>query len=159
MGGQLLRIQDCFGGYFPLTFNLGRHINSFWRFSQASPLPPSVSSSATQVFTARSGLQPSNSGLHSSVLCVTRLHNSFPSIVMSSPSSVSLGMSAPISIKYLFLYSTVICTYVCICICIYSIVICICVMIMIFIVISIILCSDYVYDYDYDYDYVYFTMY
>ena len=105
----MLRIQDCFGGYFPLTFDLGRHINSFWRFSHASPLPPSVSSSATQVFTARSGLHPSNSGLHSSVLCVTRLHNSFPSIVVSSPSSVSLGMSAPISIFYLFLYSTVIC--------------------------------------------------
>ena len=120
MGGQLLRIQHWFGGYFPLTFNLGCHIKSFWHFSQASHRLPSVSSCAAQVFIARSGLPPSNLGLHSAVemsFCCSLRHSSSPSspsIVMSSPSSVSLGMFAPISIKWLFQYSTVIC------ICVYS---------------------------------------
>ena len=120
MGGVLLRIQDCFGGYFPLTFNLGCHIKSFWCFSQASPLLPSVSSFATQVFTTRSGLPSSNLGLHIALemsFCCSLRHSSSPSspsIVMSSPSSISLDMSAPISIEWLFLYSIVIC------ICVYS---------------------------------------
>ena len=53
-GGTIVAYSGLFWGLFPPTFNLGWHINSFWCFSQASPLPPSVSSSATQVFTALS---------------------------------------------------------------------------------------------------------
>ena len=102
-GIQLLRIHDCFGGYFPLAFNLACYINWFWGFSLSSPLPPSnrahlrfmVLLFSVGIRSTRMSPSFCCSLRHSSSPSSPSLGMSSPSISMSSPSSPSLGITLP----------------------------------------------------------------